>query len=225
MAYPPNYKYTKEHEWISVEGTTGTVGITDYAQNSLGDIVFVELPKVGDTLEAGKIFGSVESVKTVSDLYSPVSGTVTAVNEELKDAPEKVNADANNTWMLKLDMKDAAVLGALLSAEQAEVAAHEKRKPPAACPPGALPFILAPRLTDFSIGMNHPPWPRRRSRQRCRSSRRRTRAELVSCELRVLSWSGYARRRLRTEPSPVRARVGRSARRAHRPRRPQRPGR
>jgi glycine cleavage system H protein len=89
MAYPANYKYTKEHEWISVEGTTGTVGITDYAQSSLGDIVFVELPKVGDVLEAGKTFGSVESVKAVSDLYAPVSGTVTAINEELKDAPER----------------------------------------------------------------------------------------------------------------------------------------
>lgn len=120
MPYPPAYKYTKEHEWISVDGSTGTVGITDYAQNSLGDIVFVELPKVGDSLEAGKIFGSVESVKAVSDLYSPVSGTVTAINEELKDAPEKVNADANNTWMMKLEIKDAAELGALLNAEQYE---------------------------------------------------------------------------------------------------------
>lgn len=120
MPYPAAYKYTKEHEWISVEGTSGTVGITDYAQDSLGDIVFVELPKIGDTLEAGKVFGSVESVKAVSDLYSPVSGTVTAVNEELKDAPEKVNADANNTWMLKLEIKDAAELNALLSAEQYE---------------------------------------------------------------------------------------------------------
>jgi len=120
MPYPATYKYTKEHEWISVDGTTGTVGITDYAQNSLGDIVFVDLPKVGDTLEAGKIFGSVESVKAVSDLYSPVSGTVTAVNEELKDAPEWVNADANNTWMMKLDIKDTAELNALLSAEQYE---------------------------------------------------------------------------------------------------------
>ena len=118
MAYPANYKYTKEHEWISVEGTTGTVGITDYAQNSLGDIVFVDLPKVGDTLEAGKIFGSVESVKAVSDLYSPVSGIVAAVNEDLKDAPEKVNADANNTWMLKLEIKDSAELSSLLTADQ-----------------------------------------------------------------------------------------------------------
>jgi glycine cleavage system H protein len=120
MPYPATYKYTKEHEWLSVDGTTGTVGITDYAQDSLGDIVFVELPKIGDTLEAGKIFGSVESVKAVSDLYSPVSGTVTAINEELKDAPEKVNADANNTWMLKLELKDAAEFNALLTAEQYE---------------------------------------------------------------------------------------------------------
>jgi glycine cleavage system H protein len=120
MGYPAEYRYTKEHEWISVEGTAGTVGITDYAQSSLGDIVFVELPKVGDPLEAGKIFGSVESVKAVSDLYSPVSGEVTAVNEELKDAPEKVNADANTTWMLKLTLKDAAELENLLTAEQYE---------------------------------------------------------------------------------------------------------
>jgi glycine cleavage system H protein len=120
MAYPANYKYTKEHEWISVEGKIGTVGITDYAQNSLGDIVFVELPKVGDELDAGKIFGSVESVKAVSDLYSPVSGTVTAVNEELKDAPEKVNADANTTWMLKLELKDAGELDKLLTAADYE---------------------------------------------------------------------------------------------------------
>ena len=120
MAYPADYRYTKEHEWISADGTTGTVGITDYAQSSLGDIVFVELPKVGDPLEAGKIFGSVESVKAVSDLYSPVSGEVTAVNEELKDAPEKVNADANATWMLKLTLKDAAELEKLLTADQYE---------------------------------------------------------------------------------------------------------
>jgi glycine cleavage system H protein len=120
MAYPAGYKYTKEHEWISVEGKIGTVGITDYAQNSLGDIVFVELPKVGDSLEAHKIFGSVESVKAVSDLYSPVSGTVTAVNEELKDAPERVNADANTTWMLKLELKDASELDSLLSAADYE---------------------------------------------------------------------------------------------------------
>ena len=113
--YPANYKYTKEHEWIAVEGAAGTVGITDYAQSSLGDIVFVDLPKVGDALEAGKIFGSVESVKAVSDLYSPVIGTVTAVNEDLKDKPEKINADANDTWMLKLELKDAGELDELLA--------------------------------------------------------------------------------------------------------------
>ena len=120
MAYPANYKYTKEHEWIDVNGAKGSVGITDYAQNSLGDIVFVDLPKVGDTLEAGKIFGSVESVKAVSDLYSPVSGTVTEVNEALKDAPEKINADANTTWMLKLDVTNASELDGLLSAADSE---------------------------------------------------------------------------------------------------------
>jgi glycine cleavage system H protein len=120
MPYPTDYKYTKEHEWISVAGSTGTVGITDYAQGSLGDIVFVELPKVGDTLEAGNIFGSVESVKAVSDLYSPVSGTVTAINEELKDKPEWVNVDANATWMLKLDVSNPAEMDTLLTAEQYE---------------------------------------------------------------------------------------------------------
>jgi glycine cleavage system H protein len=126
MAYPAEYRYTKEHEWISANGTAGTVGITDYAQNSLGDIVFVELPKVGDVLEAGKIFGSVESVKAVSDLYSPVSGTVTAVNEELNNAPEKVNVDANNTWMLKLELKDPAELDKLLSAAEYEAYTAEE---------------------------------------------------------------------------------------------------
>ena len=126
MAYPATYKYTKEHEWISVDGKSGTVGITDYAQSSLGDIVFVDLPKVGDTLESGKIFGSVESVKAVSDLYSPASGTVTAVNGELKEKPEKINEDANATWMLKLELKDPGELDALLSAEQYELFVSEE---------------------------------------------------------------------------------------------------
>lgn len=120
MPYPAGYKYTKEHEWISVEGSAGTVGITDYAQSSLGDIVFVDLPKVGDTLEAGKIFGSVESVKAVSDLYSPVSGTVTEINEALKEAPEKINEDANATWMMKLTLSNPGDLNSLLSAEDYE---------------------------------------------------------------------------------------------------------
>ena len=126
MSYPANYKYTKEHEWISVEESTGTVGITDYAQNSLGDIVFVDLPKVGDPLEAHAIFGSVESVKAVSDLYSPVSGTVAAINEELKDAPEKINADANTTWMLKLELSDASQLDGLLDAAAYEAFVSEE---------------------------------------------------------------------------------------------------
>lgn len=126
MAYPAGYRYTKEHEWISVEGATGTVGITEYAQNSLGDIVFVELPKVGDRLEAGKTFGSVESVKAVSDLFSPVSGTVTAVNEELVSVPEKLNSDANTTWILKLELADAKQVDGLLSAAEYEAFTSEE---------------------------------------------------------------------------------------------------
>ena len=120
MSYPANYRYTKEHEWISVDGTTGSVGITDYAQDSLGDIVFVDLPKVGDAVEAGKTFGSVESVKAVSDLYSPVSGTVTAVNDSLKDKPETINTDANTTWLLKVELSDAKQVDGLLTAAEYE---------------------------------------------------------------------------------------------------------
>jgi len=120
MAYPADYRYTKEHEWIKVDGNIGTIGITDYAQNSLGDIVFVDLPKVGDTVEAAKSFGSVESVKAVSDLFAPVSGKVTAINEELKDAPEKINADANTTWLLKVELTDAKQVDSLLTAADYE---------------------------------------------------------------------------------------------------------
>ncbi|MBB5341296.1 glycine cleavage system protein GcvH [Tunturiibacter gelidoferens] len=120
MAYPADYRYTKEHEWIKVDGNIGTVGITDYAQNSLGDIVFVDLPKVGDTVEAAKSFGSVESVKAVSDLFAPVSGKVTAINEELKDAPEKINTDANTTWLLKVELADAKQVDGLLTAADYE---------------------------------------------------------------------------------------------------------
>ena len=113
MAYPAGYKYTKTHEWLDTDGKTGSVGITDYAQESLGDIVFVELPKVGDKVEAGKLFGSVESVKAVSDLYAPVSGTVTEVNDALNNAPETINADANGTWMFKMELADAGELTSL----------------------------------------------------------------------------------------------------------------
>jgi glycine cleavage system H protein len=115
MAYPADYKYTKEHEWLKIDGKTGVIGITDYAQNSLGDIVFVELPKVGSEISAGKTFGSVESVKAVSDLFAPVSGTVTEVNEALNTAPEQVNKDANKTWMIKVMLKDTAEANQLLS--------------------------------------------------------------------------------------------------------------
>jgi glycine cleavage system H protein len=115
MGYPADYKYTKEHEWLKIEGNTGTIGITDYAQNSLGDIVFVELPKVGAEIAIGKTFGSVESVKAVSDLFAPVSGTVTEVNEALNTAPEQVNKDANTAWMIKVTLKDPGEAGQLLS--------------------------------------------------------------------------------------------------------------
>jgi glycine cleavage system H protein len=120
MSYPETYKYAKSHEWLLLEGDAATVGITDYAQESLGDIVFVELPKVGQEIEAGATFGSVESVKAVSDLYSPVGGTVTAVNSALNDAPETINTAANETWIIKLAVKDAAAAGSLLSASEYE---------------------------------------------------------------------------------------------------------
>jgi glycine cleavage system H protein len=120
MAYPSDLKYTKEHEWIKADGKTGTVGITNYAQESLGDIVFVELPKVGAEITAGKAFGSVESVKAVSDLYAPASGTVTEVNTELATAPEKINKDAHAAWMLKITLKNPAELNSLLSAPDYE---------------------------------------------------------------------------------------------------------
>ncbi|HVJ09591.1 MAG TPA: glycine cleavage system protein GcvH [Acidisarcina sp.] len=118
MAYPATYRYTKEHEWIEVE--TGKIGITDYAQSSLGDIVFVDMPKVGASVEAGKVFGSVESVKAVSDLYSPVSGTVTAVNEELVKAPEKLNTDAHGSWIIQVKLSNPAEADGLLAAADYE---------------------------------------------------------------------------------------------------------
>jgi glycine cleavage system H protein len=118
MAYPETYRYTREHEWIEVGA--GKIGVTDYAQNTLGDIVFVDLPKVGSTIEKGKVFGSVESVKAVSDLYSPVTGTVLEVNEELATAPEKINTDAHGAWMLKVEITDPSQVDELLSAADYE---------------------------------------------------------------------------------------------------------
>jgi len=126
MAYPESYKYTKEHEWNAVEGGMGAVGITDYAQHSLGDIVFVELPKVGDALEAGKIFGSIESVKSVSDLFSPVTGTVDAINEALTSEPETINKDANNTWIVKIKLADVSQVDGLLDAAAYEAFTSEE---------------------------------------------------------------------------------------------------
>jgi len=120
MAYPADFKYTKEHEWIKADGNTATLGITNYAQESLGDIVFVELPKVGSEITAGKTFGSVESVKAVSDLYAPASGTVTEINGELATAPEQINKDAHSAWMLKITLKNPGELNSLLSAADYE---------------------------------------------------------------------------------------------------------
>lgn len=121
MAYPTNYRYTREHEWIAVDGKIGTIGITDYAQNSLGDIVYVDVPKVGDSVGAHATFGSVESVKAVSDLFSPVSGTVTEVNELLKTEPDKINAAPHETWIIKVELGDPGEVDGLLDA-----AAYEK---------------------------------------------------------------------------------------------------
>jgi len=120
MPFPADYKYTKEHEWLKADGKTATIGITSYAQDSLGDIVFVDLPKVGAELAAGKTFGSVESVKAVSDLYAPASGTVTDVNGELATAPEKINKDAHSAWMIKIALKNPGDLNSLLSAADYE---------------------------------------------------------------------------------------------------------
>ena len=114
--YPEDYKYTKEHEWISVEGNEGTVGITYHAQAELGDVVYVELPAVGDHLEAGQPFGTIESVKAVSELYAPVSGEVTGGHEELLDQPELVNEDPHGAaWMVRVSMADSSEMKGLLS--------------------------------------------------------------------------------------------------------------
>jgi glycine cleavage system H protein len=121
MSLPTNLKYTKEHEWIRLEGEVAFVGITDYAQGELGEIVFIEVETVGETLAAGEVFGTVEAVKTVSDLYLPVDGTVVEFNEELEDAPELVNDDPfGKGWMIKLEVADPSQLDSLLSAAEYE---------------------------------------------------------------------------------------------------------
>lgn len=127
MGYPADFKYTKEHEWIKADGGSATIGITSYAQESLGDIVFVDLPKPGTELSVGKTFGSVESVKAVSDLYAPASGTVTEVNADLATSPENINKDAHGSWMLKMSLKNPGELNALLSsADYEKFVAEEK---------------------------------------------------------------------------------------------------
>jgi len=114
MAHPADRKYTKDHEWIRLSGDTAEVGITDYAQKTLGDVVFIDLPAVGASVAAGAAFGTIESVKAVSELFAPVSGTVIEVNAYLKEHPERVNSAPHETWLIKLRVPDTAAVSALL---------------------------------------------------------------------------------------------------------------
>ena len=118
MAYPAAFKYTKDHEWIELNGDNGKVGITDYAQQQLGDVVYVELPEIGAKLKQGQSFGTIESVKAVSELYSPVTGEVVEVNTALKDKPETVNKDPHASWMVVIRLANPGEAGALLDATQ-----------------------------------------------------------------------------------------------------------
>jgi len=120
MAYPADLKYTKDHEWLRVSGNEAEVGITDYAQQQLGDVVFVELPDVGRKVTAGESFGSIESVKAVSELFAPASGEIADVNPALKDHPELVNSRPHETWMVKIRLSDPAAAGSLLDSAQYE---------------------------------------------------------------------------------------------------------
>ena len=116
--YPPELKYTKDHEWIRINGDEARVGITEYAQKQLGDVVYLELPEVGRTLKKGEVFGTIESVKAVSELYSPVGGEVTDVNKTLSDRPEIVNSDPHGSWMIALKLTDNPDQDGLLDARQ-----------------------------------------------------------------------------------------------------------
>ena len=120
MSYPADLKYTKEHEWIRVDGNTGVIGITDFAQQQLGDVVYVELPDVGSTMTAGKVFGTIESVKAVSELFAPVSGEVTETNGSLKDRPDAVNSKPHETWMVKVKLANAGEVATLMNASAYE---------------------------------------------------------------------------------------------------------
>ncbi len=126
--YPENFRYTKEHEWVLVEGDAGTVGITDHAQEELGDIVYVDLPKAGTRVEQGKSLGSVESVKAVSDIYSPVSGEVVESNQALADAPETLNTDPHGAgWLVKIKLSNPAEVQSLMSAAEYETYAGAEK--------------------------------------------------------------------------------------------------
>ena len=114
MAYPADLKYTKEHEWIRVDGDTGAIGITDFAQQQLGDVVYVELPEIGSTITAGQVFGTIESVKAVSELFAPVTGEVVATNGELKDRPDQVNSKPHETWMVKVKLTSPGEAASLM---------------------------------------------------------------------------------------------------------------
>lgn len=128
MEFPQDLKFTKEHEWVKVEGDTVTIGITDYAQDSLGDVVYVELPQEGGSVTKNEPFGVVESVKAVSDLYSPVSGTVTEVNDAIIDSPEAVNDDPyGDAWMIKVELSSPDELDDLLSADDYESFTEEEK--------------------------------------------------------------------------------------------------
>jgi glycine cleavage system H protein len=127
--YPTDYRYTKEHEWIKVNGDVGTVGITDYAQHELGDVVFVELPKVGAKFEANRPFGTVESVKAVSEIYCPVSGQVTEVNTALANSPETINKDPHGAaWLIKIKLSRPTELDALMDSAAYQAYIAEKQK-------------------------------------------------------------------------------------------------
>jgi glycine cleavage system H protein len=129
MAYPTQYRYTKEHEWIEAKGAAATIGITDYAQHELGDVVFVELPKVGAALTAGKTFSSVESVKAVSEIYAPANGQVTEANATLQDKPETINSDPHGAgWLVKIKLANPADVNGLMDAAAYEAYIAEKQK-------------------------------------------------------------------------------------------------
>lgn len=129
MAYPPQYRYTKEHEWIQVQGELATIGITDYAQQELGDVVFVELPKPGSKIAAGKSFGTVESVKAVSEIYAPAAGEVVEANPALGEAPEKINQDPHGAaWLIKVRLANPAELSGLMDAAAYEAYIAAKAK-------------------------------------------------------------------------------------------------